>query len=48
MTRDARNVRLRIDGCEIAVVAGSSVAAAIAQAGDGCSRDSCSGQRRAA
>ncbi|WP_149193945.1 (2Fe-2S)-binding protein [Luteimonas suaedae] len=39
-------VRLRIDGREVSVVAGSSVAAAIAHAG-GTTRESCGGQRRA-
>lgn len=39
-------VRVRIDGREVRVIAGSSVAAAIAQAG-GTTRTSCSGRRRA-
>lgn len=39
-------VRLRVDGRQVAVRAGSSVAAAIGLAG-GTTRSSCSGQRRA-
>lgn len=40
-------IQLRVDGRQVAVAAGSSVAAAIAHAG-GTARDSVSGQRRAA
>ncbi|WP_411833377.1 (2Fe-2S)-binding protein [Pseudoxanthomonas mexicana] len=46
MSRAPATMRLRVDGQPVEVVAGSSVAAAIAHAG-GTTRDACGGGRRA-
>ncbi len=46
MSRQPPMVRLRVDGTEVSVAAGSSVAAAVAHAGSS-TRTSCSGMRRA-
>lgn len=46
MSRQPPMVHLRVDGTEVSVAAGSSVAAAVAHAG-GSTRTSCSGMRRA-
>lgn len=40
-------IELSLDGCSLGVAPGTTVAAALAQGGDGSSRTSVSGQRRA-